>query len=87
MAQLPKLLATIANGRAVFVGGDLRCAAPRGDKQRCNKLIAKVNVYGMIAGEFRCERCKEDIEVRLILPDPLPQMRFGETHLVSEVSR
>ena len=56
-------------------GNDLRCAAPRLDKRTgeevpCHRLIARTNKYGHIAGNFCCERCKEEIEVRMA---PLPR--------------
>ena len=57
----------ISRGKAVVVNGGLRCNAPRvGDPSRtCNKLLAKTNTLGQIAGNFRCDRCKSEVEVQI----------------------
>jgi hypothetical protein len=64
------LLTFITRGNARITGEGLRCAAPRGgdndDGRRvCHKLLAKKNADGQIAGNFRCERCKQEVEVKL----------------------
>jgi hypothetical protein len=63
-----RLLTSITKGKAVFVGNDLRCYAPRTSGQRkvCNKLLAKKNAIGQLAGNFRCERCCQEVEVTLV---------------------
>ncbi len=60
----------ISRGTAVVKNGGLRCNAPRvGDPSRtCNKLLAKINTAGQIAGNFRCDRCKSEVEVLLDRP-------------------
>ena len=65
---MQRTLPAVAKGKAVLAGNELRCAKPREDDpaKACNKLIAKTNKYRQIAGNFRCERCKEQIEVRLV---------------------
>ena len=65
-----KLLTVISNGKAVIQGNNLRCFAPRlGDPKRvCNKLLAKKNAVGQVAGNFRCERCHQEIEIKLVIP-------------------
>jgi len=58
----------VSNGKAVFIADELRCQAARADTRgggACNKLIAKFNRLHQIAGDFRCERCKQEIEVRM----------------------
>lgn len=62
-----RLLTYITKGVAVIQGDSLRCAAPRTNDSRrtCNKLLAKKNEQGQIAGNFRCERCHQEIEVKL----------------------
>jgi phage FluMu protein Com len=61
------LLTYITKGKAVIQGDSLRCAAPRTSDPRrsCNKLLAKTNEQGQIAGDFRCERCHQQIQVKL----------------------
>jgi len=62
-----KLVPAISKGKAILLGDELRCNRLREDSSKiCRKLIAKVNRFGQIAGDFRCERCKEEIEVRLV---------------------
>jgi hypothetical protein len=58
----------VTRGAAVLKGDGLRCAASRvGDpSQICNKLLAKVNDLKQIAGNFRCDRCKSEIEIQII---------------------
>lgn len=62
------MLTSITKGKAIFVGEDLRCNAPRTSGQRkvCNKLLVKRNSSGQVAGNYRCERCSQEIEVTLI---------------------
>lgn len=62
-----RLLSYITKGKAIIQGDSLRCAAPRANDSRrqCNKLLAKKNESGQIAGNFRCERCHQAIEVKL----------------------
>jgi phage FluMu protein Com len=45
----------------------LRCNTPRAKTpgENCNKLLAKTNSLGQIAGHFRCDRCKSEVEVRV----------------------
>ena len=63
-----RLATSITKGKAIFVGGDLRCNAPRtfGQRKTCNKLLAKRNELGQLAGNFRCERCRQEVEVSLV---------------------
>lgn len=65
-----RLLTFITKGQAVIQGDSLRCAAPREKDNRrvCNKLLAKKNEQSQIAGNFRCERCHQEIEVKLAPP-------------------
>jgi phage FluMu protein Com len=63
-----KLLSYITKGSAAIKPEGLRCQASRGDSWTCNKLLAKKNAEGQIAGSFRCERCHQDIEVLLAPP-------------------
>jgi phage FluMu protein Com len=62
-----RLLKFITKGQAVIQGDSLRCAAARANdsKRTCNKLLVKTNEQGQIAGNFRCERCHQEIEVKL----------------------
>jgi hypothetical protein len=48
-------------------GGGLRCMAKRsGDPDRsCNKLLARLNVAGQVAGNFQCDRCKQIVSVEM----------------------
>jgi hypothetical protein len=58
----------VSKGTAIVKSDGLRCNAQRvGDEKNrtCNKLIAKVNALGQIAGSFRCDRCKQDIEISM----------------------
>jgi phage FluMu protein Com len=89
-----KLLPAVSKGHAVLVEGELRCDSPRKDdpSRRCRKLIAKANKLSQIAGNFLCERCKEEIEVRLVEAQTPSRSsvstRFRETHeLTREVSQ
>lgn len=65
-----KLLTFVSKGQAHFYPEGLRCAAPRPDKPGavCNKLLVKKASNGQIAGNFRCERCRQEIEVVLKPP-------------------
>lgn len=38
------------------------------DVRPCNKLLAKRNRLGQVCGRFKCERCKQEIEVELAPP-------------------
>ena len=53
------------NGRIRTEG--LRCAAKRPDDSSrvCNKLLLKPNTQGQMAGNFRCDRCGQEIELVL----------------------
>jgi len=56
----------ISKGAAVIVNGGLRCNTLRvGTNRTCNKLLAKINDLGQIAGSFRCDRCKAEITVQI----------------------
>jgi hypothetical protein len=57
----------ITSGKAVVQDGGLRCHSPRAAdaSKPCNKLLAKANSSGQIAGNFRCDRCKSSVEVRI----------------------
>lgn len=59
----------ITSGKAIVTSDGLRCNSPRAtDASRpCNKLLAKANSSGQIAGHFRCDRCKSEVEVRVKL--------------------
>jgi hypothetical protein len=75
-----KLLPVISKGQAHFRGEnkeELRCAAPRLDKPgwTCRKLIAKRNEHGQIAGDFRCERCGQSIQVSLVAAEENPRIK------------
>lgn len=65
-----KLLTYVTKGKAWVTEEGLRCAAPREDSPEliCHKLLAKKNEAGQIAGNFRCKRCKQEIEVTLSPP-------------------
>lgn len=65
-----RLLTYITKGHAIIQGDSLRCAAPRTNdiRKQCNKLICKKNELGQIAGDFRCERCHQSIQVKLAAP-------------------
>lgn len=64
------LLPCITKGKALITPEGLRCGASRTNDQdrRCNKLLAKKNAANQIAGNFRCERCRQEIEVKLVDP-------------------
>ena len=63
---MKQLLIYITKGRAQVRPEGLRCVAPRSEEGWiCNKLIVKANADGQIAGNFRCERCRQEIEVKL----------------------
>lgn len=57
----------ITKGRAVIVPNHgIRCRADHSQpKVVCNRLIVKFNKLAQIAGSFRCNRCKQDIDVEL----------------------
>ena len=65
---MPRLLTYITKGKAVIKPEGLRCQAPLAGSWTCNKLLVKKNEEGQIAGNFRCERCRQEIEVRLGAP-------------------
>lgn len=54
-------------GKGRIAPEGLRCGAPRKDfpERICNKLLCKRNTRGQIAGDFRCERCGQDIELTI----------------------
>jgi phage FluMu protein Com len=58
----------IVSGKAVVTFDGLRCNSPRKDdaSKSCNKLLAKANSSGQIAGHFRCDRCKAEVETRAV---------------------
>lgn len=60
-------LVTITKGKAAIVNDGLRCRAPRPDDPTlaCNKCICKKNSAGYVAGNFKCERCGQLIEVEI----------------------
>lgn len=66
-------LTFISKGIAILTADGLRCAALRQDdsSRRCNRLLAKKNEQRQIAGNFRCDRCGQEIEVRLGPPPKL----------------
>jgi phage FluMu protein Com len=53
----------IMKGAAVITLDGLRCGA-------CNKLLARKNTSGQIAGNFKCIRCGQMIEVDISLTRP-----------------
>jgi hypothetical protein len=57
----------VTEGAAKVVNGGLRCMAKRtGDPDRsCNKLLARLNAAGQIAGNFLCDRCKQIVSVEM----------------------
>lgn len=57
----------VTEGAAKVVNDGLRCMAPRGnDPDRfCNKLLARLNAVGQIAGNFLCDRCKQIVSVEI----------------------
>ncbi len=62
-----KLVIFFSKGKGFITREGLRCGALReSDPARnCNKLLVKKNAEQQIAGSFRCERCGQDIEVRM----------------------
>ena len=69
-----KFICYIKSGKAIIQEGNLRCAQPRsGDARRqCNKLLAKKNESNQIAGDFRCERCHQNVVVAMKVAVTLP---------------
>jgi phage FluMu protein Com len=61
-----RCLTYIVKGKAQVQQEGLRCAAPRNGRPGwiCNKLIVRKNSMGQVAGEFKCERCSQIIEVQ-----------------------
>ena len=57
----------IKKGRAIIVPNGLRCQGPRLKQpdQLCNKLLVRKNDLGQIAGNFKCERCSQIVEVEI----------------------
>jgi phage FluMu protein Com len=57
----------ITRGKAFFKDGGLRCANPRSYEveKPCNKLLAKRNALGQVAGSFKCDRCRAEVEVEI----------------------
>lgn len=59
----------ITRGKAAFERNALRCAGKHTDPKRsapCGRLIVKLNRSNQLAGEFKCERCHQIIEVTMI---------------------
>lgn len=59
--------AFIKRGKAVFTANGLRCqgARVRDPDRPCNKLLMRKNGAGQLAGEMKCERCGQIVEVEL----------------------
>jgi len=72
-----KQLTYITKGKAQIEKEGLRCAALRSNRPGwiCNKLIVRKNLQGQIAGEFKCERCSQIIEVKT---EPIPEVPEGD---------
>jgi hypothetical protein len=82
---MANLVPAVSSGKAVFISDELRCQAARAGQRGdgvCNKLIAKFNRLHQIAGDFRCERCKQEIEVRMVASPA-----FGRPQATSQHSR
>ena len=64
------LMICVSKGKALVTPEGLRCGAPRESEpeRRCNKLLCKRNSAGQIAGNYRCERCHQEIEIKLQEP-------------------
>ena len=62
------LLICITKGKALIKPEGLRCGATREKEPErvCHKLICRPSTRGQIAGNFRCERCKQEIDVSMI---------------------
>lgn len=60
----------ITSGKAVVIDGGLRCNHPRKDdlSQVCGRQLVRANASGQMAGNFRCPRCKNYVEVRTSRP-------------------
>lgn len=62
---MPQIVITA--GQACVMGNGLRCMATpdAASPRRCNKLVAKKNSAGALAGSFQCpdRRCRQSIEV------------------------
>ena len=66
---------TISLGRAFIANGELRCKAPvtrfavnkdgtqTPVKAVCNRLVCKENKDAEIAGQYKCDKCGQIIEV------------------------
>ncbi len=59
----------IVQGEAVVKGDELRCVGTkprrvRPDQTICNRLIARV-ANGQLAGGFFCERCRQEVIVKM----------------------
>lgn len=61
------LLMCVSKGNALIKPEGLRCGASRENEpdRKCNKLLVKKNKDGIVAGNFRCERCTQEIEITL----------------------
>lgn len=57
----------IKKGTAILAPNGLRCQGPRVKQptQVCNKLMIRKNSIGQIAGELKCERCGQIVEVEI----------------------
>jgi hypothetical protein len=64
---MARLMTFFTKGKGFLTPEGLRCGAPRelDPARNCNKLVVKKNKEGQIAGNFRCERCRQEIEVRM----------------------
>jgi hypothetical protein len=60
-----KLLTFITKGQVQISSEGMRCMALRENGRVCHKMICKKNNLGQIAGDFQCERCKQNIQVTL----------------------
>lgn len=67
-----KLLTCISKGKASLKPEGLRCGAARKKEpeRKCDKLLVKRSARGQIAGNFRCDRCGQEIDVSMIEPQP-----------------
>jgi phage FluMu protein Com len=54
----------VYRGSAEIVEGGLRCGIRHLDA-KCGKLLARLNRNGAVSGKFKCDRCKQVLEVPL----------------------
>jgi hypothetical protein len=59
----------IRKGRAVITANGLRCQGPRKNDPTliCNKLLVHRTDEGQVAGQFKCGRCGQIIEVAMVI--------------------